>query len=42
MIHEINMIKSDQNNFIDEINTHMTKVDKEMSKLLRGRVGSLI
>ena len=39
--HELAVIKSDQNSFIDEINTHMNKVDKEMSKL-RGRVGSLI
>ena len=39
--HELAVIKSDQNSFIDEIHAHMNKVDKEMSKL-RGRVGSLI
>ena len=39
--HELALIKSDQNSFIDEIHAHMNKVDKEMSKL-RGRVGSLI
>ena len=39
--HELAVIKSDQNSFIDEIYAHMNKVDKEMNKL-RGRVGSLI
>ena len=39
--HELAVIKSDQNSFIDRIYAHMNNVDKEMSKL-RGRVGSLI
>ena len=40
-MHELAVIKSDQNSFTDEIYAHMNKVDKEMGKL-RGRVGSLI
>ena len=39
--HELAVIKTDQNSFKDEINDHLVKADKEVSKL-RGRVGSIM